>query len=108
MGVEHAGVVCKVVHPMFFSETPVTLALPTPFLDPDSLQTHEPSPSPFLLFRPWQLGAEGAPALMKCWAEVQVGAQRSREHGREYHSLTLAQHSSFSRQEASVGAFLYH
>ena len=47
-GVGDAGVVSEAVHPMFvfLLETPATLALPAPFLDPDSLPTHEASPTP--------------------------------------------------------------
>lgn len=43
-----AGLVSEAVHPMFMFllETPATLALPAPFLDPDSLPTHEASPFP--------------------------------------------------------------
>lgn len=42
------GGVSEAVHPMFvfLLETPATLALPAPFLDPDSLPTHEASPTP--------------------------------------------------------------
>lgn len=86
-GVRHAGVVSEDVHPMFMFllETPATLALPAPFLDPDSLPTHEASPSlPPLLFsslpcRPWQLGAEVALALRGCWAEVEINAPSVRD-----------------------------
>ena len=47
-GVGDAGVESEVVRPMcmLLLETPATLALPAPFLDPDSLPTHEASPSP--------------------------------------------------------------
>ena len=43
-----AGLASEAVHPMlmFLLETPATLALPAPFLDPDSLPTHEASPFP--------------------------------------------------------------
>jgi hypothetical protein len=43
-----AGAASEAVHPMcmFLLETPATLALPAPFLDPDSLPTHEASLSP--------------------------------------------------------------
>lgn len=89
MGVGAAGFVSEAVHPvfMFLLETPATLALPAPFLDPDSLPTHEaslpslpPLFSPSLPFRPWQLGAEVAPALRKCWVEMEISAPRVRQN----------------------------
>lgn len=86
VGVRHVGVASKDVHLMFMFllETPATLALPAPFLDPDSLPTHEASPSPpslslSLPFRPWQLGAEVAPEPRECWAEIEIRTPRVRE-----------------------------
>lgn len=46
-GEKGAGVFSEADYPMlmFLLETPATLVLPGPFLDPDSLPTHEASPS---------------------------------------------------------------
>lgn len=75
-----AGAVSEAVHPMcmFLLETPATLALPAPFLDPDSLPTHEAYPSlPFSLLplSPFQALAAGCTSSPRIQGLLDRGAK---------------------------------